>query len=76
VRLRKQAPAKAAIVALTAGLFMVVFQLVRADPRIPATAAAPPSAPDFDRFFAPDPSSPPPTPIPDQRRPHTRTRAS
>jgi hypothetical protein len=77
VKLRKQTPAKAFIVAVTAGLLFAFFSLVRAEPRLKAEAGPASPPPDFERFFAPaTPSSsetPPPAVTP---RPHTRTRAS
>jgi hypothetical protein len=77
VKLRKQAPAKAVILAVTAGLMAFFFGLVRSDPRFEADTA-PPSQPavDYDRFFAPNvPPDAAPEPLPTSR-PHTRTRAS
>jgi hypothetical protein len=77
VKLRKQASAKASILAVTAGLMAVFFGLVRSDPRLDADTA-PPSQPavDYDRFFAPNaPSDAATEPVP-APRPHTRTRAS
>jgi hypothetical protein len=77
VKLRKQAPAKAFIIAVTAGLMAVFFGLVRSDPRLEADTA-PPSQPaiDYDRFFAPNaPSDAAAEPVPTPRT-HTRTRAS
>jgi hypothetical protein len=75
VKLRKQTPAKAAIIAATAGLIAVFLALIRADPRIEAEPPQGP-APDFDRFFVPQsPAQAAPEPIATPR-PHTRTRAS
>jgi hypothetical protein len=75
VKLRKQTPAKAAIIAATAGLIAIFLALIRADPRIVAEAQPGP-APDFDRFFVPQsPSQATPEPVATPR-PHTRTRAS
>jgi hypothetical protein len=77
VKLRKQTPAKAVILAVSAGFMAFFFGLVRSDPRLEADTV-PPTQPaiDYDRFFAPN--APPdaaaePVPTP---RPHTRTRAS
>jgi hypothetical protein len=76
VKLRKQAPAKAFIVAATAGLFVAFFGVIRAEPRLKAEAEIPLPPPDFDRFFAPnapDSLAPRPAAAP---QPHTRTRGS
>jgi hypothetical protein len=74
MKLRKQAPAKALIVALSAALLGVFYALVRSDPGIAVTAEEGPGV-DYDRFFAPStqPStnSEPPAPVP-----RGRTRAS
>jgi hypothetical protein len=76
VKLRKQAPAKAAIVAGTAALFALFFALVRSEPRLKAQEQPEPTpAVDYNRFFAPagQPSAPlPAEPV----TPRVRTRAS
>ena len=79
MKLRKQAPAKALLVAATAGLLASFFALVRSEPRIKA-AEQPLATPSisYDRFFAPNQqpgagANSLPTPQP---QPHTRTRAS
>ena len=75
MKLRKQTPAKAAIVAVTAGLLALFLSLVRSDPKLAAEEPAGP-APDFDRFFVPQaPAQSPAEPVATPR-PHTRTRAS
>jgi hypothetical protein len=52
VKLRKQAPAKALIAALSAALLGAFYALIQSDPGIEATAEE--TAPvDYDRFFAP-----------------------
>jgi hypothetical protein len=73
VKLRKQAPAKAFILAATAGLLLAFLGLIRSEPRLQAETEAGP-APDFDRFFAPGDSGASQTAPAIQ--PHTRTRAS
>jgi hypothetical protein len=52
VKLRKQAPAKAAIVAVTAALLAAFYSLVRSEPRIAADKESRPPI-DYERFFAP-----------------------
>jgi hypothetical protein len=75
MKLRKQPLAKAGIVALTAGLFVGFFALIRAEPRIQAQEEAPPApAVDYRRFF--QPSAPPQASEPSSPQRHTRTRAS
>jgi hypothetical protein len=79
VKLRRQTPAKALIVASTLGLLGALFGVVRAEPRIKAAPPEPTPAPavNYDRFFAPSTAAPAAdeaTPAP--RPPHTRTRAS
>jgi hypothetical protein len=82
MKLRKQAPAKAFIVAATAGLLFAFLGLVKSEPRTKSEAAsapatAPPSV-DYQRFFAPaggqvgagSINPQPPLQV------HTRTRAS
>lgn len=77
MKLRKQAPAKAFIIAATAGLIVAFFGLIKAEPRIKAEAETPAPAPDFERFFAPaSPQSSAPAPPIATPRPHTRTRGS
>ncbi|HXH22326.1 MAG TPA: hypothetical protein VNN10_09865 [Dehalococcoidia bacterium] len=74
MKLRKQAPAKALILALTAGLLGAFYAVIRSDPRIEATGQEAPGV-DYERFFAPTAPSPPiadPPPI----TPRGRTRAS
>ena len=80
MKLRKQAPAKALLIAATAGLLAGFFALVRSEPRIKASTEPAPATPviNYDRVFVPN--QPPsgttnPLPAPDVR-PHTRTRAS
>jgi hypothetical protein len=75
MKLRKQAPAKAALLALTAALLAGFFALFHANPGIDAATEANSAAPDYDRFFAPNqaPGNQPQAPA---IRPHTRTRAS
>lgn len=80
MKLRKQTPAKAVVVALTAGFMAALFALVRSEPRIKAASSEStdrPAAVDYQRFFAP--ASPPgatnPPAVPPVL-PHTRTRAS
>jgi hypothetical protein len=53
VKLRKQAPAKAAIIAATAGLLFAFYALIWADPRIEADGGSTQPAVNYDRFFAP-----------------------
>lgn len=75
MKLRKQTPAKAFIVAAAAGLMALFLALIRADPRIAAKELASPP-PDFDRFFVPQaPAQTPVEPVATPR-PHTRTRPS
>jgi hypothetical protein len=76
MKLRKQTPAKALIVAATLALLGAFFGLVRSEPRIKveSVAAADPAPPDYERFFAPRGSVQ--GPLPSEPRPHTRTRAS
>jgi hypothetical protein len=77
VKLRKQAPAKAIIIAATAGLLFAFLSLIRSEPRLKAEAEPLPPLPDFDRFFVPRPAdSPAEPPAVSPPRPHTRTRAS
>jgi hypothetical protein len=75
MKLRKQSAAKAVVAAASAGMFLLFWLLVRADPQTSAETPAP--SINYDRFFAPAagavPQSPPPVQEP---RPHTRTRAS
>lgn len=75
MKLRKQAPAKAAIVGAAGALFLVALALIRADPRVRAEPEPPPDI-DYRHFFTPagQPSEPAP-PAPALQR-HTRTRAS
>ena len=73
MKLRKQAPAKAIVLAVTLGLLAGFFGLIRSEPRIKAESVAPAGQPsvDYDRFFAPAAGSAPrPTST------HTRTHAS
>ncbi len=79
MKLRKQASAKAFIVAITVGLFLGFLGLIRSEPRTGAESADPEATPvDYERFFAPsqprdgDASE---APVPTVR-PHTRTRGS
>jgi hypothetical protein len=77
VKLHKQTPAKALILAVSAGLMAIFFALVRSDPRLEADAPPPsPPAVDYDSFFAPN--APPDAPFEPLAtpQPHTRTRAS
>jgi hypothetical protein len=76
VKLRKQASAKAFILATTAGLMAAFLVLIRANPGIEAETEPPAPAPNFDRFFAPPAQSSPETERTPAVRPHTRTRAS
>ena len=80
MKLRKQAPAKALIVAAAVGLLLGFFGLIRSEPRLAAESADPEPTPvDYERFFAPsqprgdDDTSVAPAP---DVRPHTRTRGS
>ena len=77
MKLRKQAPAKALLLTLTAGLLAAFFGLARSEPRIkapPEPVTTP--AVDYGRFFVPNqPQTANPLPTP-EARPHTRTRAS
>ena len=76
MKLRKQAPAKALIVAMTAGLLAAFYALVRDDPRIEAGPDTTPPAVDYQRFFAPAAA---PSSAPDAQQPivaRGRTRAS
>jgi hypothetical protein len=75
VKLRKQAPLKAALIAVTAGLLAGFYSLVRGETHVKASAPEPQPAPvDYGRFFTPNqPASTQPAPQPP---PHTRTRAS
>ena len=52
MKLRKQTPAKAAIVAMTAALVAAFYMLVRSEPRIRADETSRPPV-DYDRFFVP-----------------------
>ena len=72
MKLRKQTPAKAFIVAATLGLLAAFFGLIKSEPRIQAEAEPPPATPsvDYDRFFAPSAAPAPAS------APHTRTHAS
>ena len=57
MKLKKQAPAKLAIAALTGGLFAMFLGLIRANPRISAQDTATPTpqpTPDYQRFFSPE----------------------
>jgi hypothetical protein len=73
MKLRKQAPAKAFVLALCAALLAGFYALVRAEPRL--AAEEPRTAPvDYDRFFAP--SAAPSTSQPVREIPDARTRAS
>jgi hypothetical protein len=74
VKLRKQAPAKALIVAAITGLLFGFLGLIKSDPRIAAQPQPSGPAPDFERFFVPQGQAqqPPPAVV----TPHTRTRAS
>ena len=71
MKLRKQTPAKAFIVAATLALLAAFFGLVKSE-RIQAEAEPPPTTPsvNYDRFFAPG-AAPQPS-----SAPHTRTHAS
>ena len=73
MKLRKQAPAKALIVAATLGLLAAFFGLIRSEPRIEAESTAPPAGTgvNYDSFFAPGVGAPA-APV----APHTRTHAS
>ncbi|HEY7270117.1 MAG TPA: hypothetical protein VH951_09845 [Dehalococcoidia bacterium] len=77
MRLRKQAPAKAAIVALSAALLAVFYGIIHADPRIKAEEASTGPTPtvDYDRFFAPG-APPAQSSQPEPVIPRIRTRAS
>jgi hypothetical protein len=74
MKLRKQAPAKAIVLAATLGLLAAFFGLIRSEPRIKAESVPPPGQPgvDYDRFFAPAAGSAPRSTSPT----HTRTHAS
>ena len=75
MKLRKQAAAKAFIVAATAGLFLGFLGLIRAEPRLNAESAAPEATPvDYERFFAP--SQPRAGETSEALPPRTRTRGS
>jgi hypothetical protein len=73
MKLRKQTPAKAIVLAATIGLLAAFFGIIRSEPRIRAESTTPPSQPivDYDRFFAPAAGS-----VPRTAPPHTRTHAS
>jgi len=73
MKLHKQAPAKAIILAATLGILAAFFGIIRSEPRIKAESAPPPGQPsvDYERFFAPAAGSVPQTPAT-----HTRTHAS
>ena len=74
MKLRRQAPAKAAIVALTGVLFVAFYAIIRSDPRIKAGEGAPTQPPvDYGRFFAPGAATAATEPAPPI---HVRTRAS
>ncbi len=76
MKLHRQAPAKAAIAALTAGLLFGFFALVRSQPRTKAQAATstPPAGVDYQRFFAPGSTG---QSLPQElKATHSRTRAS
>ncbi|HLF79053.1 MAG TPA: hypothetical protein VJB57_16350 [Dehalococcoidia bacterium] len=74
MKLRKQTPLKAALVAVTAALLAGFYSIVRSEPQVKAAPAPPPPPVDYGRFFAPNqPVSPQPA---TQSLPHTRTRGS
>jgi len=72
MKLRKQAPAKALIVAATLGLLAAFFSIIRSEPRIQAETNPQPetAGANYELFFAPGASgsTSPAT--------HTRTHAS
>jgi hypothetical protein len=78
MKLRKQAPAKALIVAASAGLLAAFYAIVRADPHIGAESVntAPTPAVDYRRFFAPGAAPANPQSQPELPEPRGRTRAS
>ena len=74
MKLRKQAPAKALIVAATAALLAGSYAAIHAEPRIGAEAQTEGQTPiDYQRFFAPGASTADAMP---DLNPHIRTRAS
>jgi hypothetical protein len=75
MKLRKQAPLKAALVAVTAALLAGFYFLIRGETHVKASSPEPqPASVDYGRFFTPNqPSSSEPAP---QLTPHTRTRGS
>jgi hypothetical protein len=77
MKLRKQAPAKALLVALSAGLLALFYAIVRANSGLEAESGPDGPAVDYQRFFAPQAqpaSSAPVAPAPIE--PRGRTRAS
>jgi hypothetical protein len=78
MKLRKQAPLKAALFAVTAALIAGLFAVFRAGPPLDAAPAGAGHLPDYNRFFAP--ANQPPAAGGEATqpalRPHTRTRAS
>jgi hypothetical protein len=78
MKLRKQAPAKALILAAAAGLLASLLALIKSEPRLVESGSTAPQ-PDIDyrRFFAPAVGGAPDTTSSTPAvRPHTRTRAS
>ncbi len=79
MKLHKQAPLKAGLIALIAAMLGGFFALVKSETHVEAQPVPTPATPvDYGGFFAPNQPTPKPgstsTPIP--RLPHTRTRAS
>ena len=72
MKLHKQAPAKAFVIAAALGLLVAFFGLIKSEPRIKAESSVPAGerAVEYERFFAPGAASVPSSP------PDTRTRAS
>jgi hypothetical protein len=77
VKLRKRTRLKAQITALTAGLFLLLMGLIRANPQLEAEATDEAAIkPDYESFFAPSVRGPAAQDAPQQQETHTRTRAS
>jgi hypothetical protein len=75
MKLRKQTPLKAAVVAVIAALLGGFYALVHSQPHVKAEQAPQPPPVDYGRFFAPNQPSGGQPPV-SQPAPHTRTRAS
>ena len=79
MKLRKQAPLKAGLLALVAAMLGGFFALVRSETHVNAEQEPPPATPvNYGGFFAPNQATAVPgsLPAPLPRLPHTRTRGS